>query len=39
METGSIVMQGTGAELLADEYVRASYLGAQRHKEESSAQK
>jgi branched-chain amino acid transport system ATP-binding protein len=38
METGSIVMQGTGAELLADEYVRASYLGAQRRKEESPAQ-
>src|SRR6185436_12075507 len=32
METGAIVMAGTGAELLADEYVRASYLGAQRHK-------
>lgn len=39
METGAIVMEGTGAELLADEYVRASYLGAQRHKEGSSAQK
>ena len=39
METGAIVMQGTGAELLADEYVRASYLGAQRHKEGSPVKK
>jgi branched-chain amino acid transport system ATP-binding protein len=39
METGAIVMEGTGAELLADEYVRASYLGAQRQKDGSSAQK
>lgn len=29
METGVIAMQGTGAELLADEHVRASYLGVQ----------
>jgi branched-chain amino acid transport system ATP-binding protein len=29
METGAIVMQGTGAELLANEHVRASYLGVQ----------
>ena len=28
METGTITMTGTGAELLADEHVRASYLGA-----------
>jgi branched-chain amino acid transport system ATP-binding protein len=39
METGAIVMQGTGAELLADQYVRASYLGAQRHKEGSPVKK
>jgi len=38
METGAIAMEGTGAGLLADEYVRASYLGAQRHKGESAAQ-
>ncbi len=29
METGRIVLQGTGAELLASEHVRASYLGGQ----------
>jgi len=29
METGAIVMQGTGTELLSDEHVRASYLGVQ----------
>ena len=29
METGVIVRQGTGVELLADEHVRASYLGVQ----------
>ena len=28
METGGIVMTGSGAELLANEHVRASYLGA-----------
>ncbi len=28
METGGIVLTGTGAELLANEHVRASYLGA-----------
>jgi branched-chain amino acid transport system ATP-binding protein len=28
METGRIVMAGSGAELLADEHVRMSYLGA-----------
>ena len=28
METGRIVMAGSGAELLADEHVRTSYLGA-----------
>jgi branched-chain amino acid transport system ATP-binding protein len=28
METGTITMTGTGAQLLADERVRASYLGA-----------
>ncbi len=27
METGAILMQGSGAELLANEHVRASYLG------------
>jgi branched-chain amino acid transport system ATP-binding protein len=27
METGSIVLEGTGRELLADERVRAAYLG------------
>ncbi len=30
METGVIVMAGSGAELLANEHVRASYLGARR---------
>jgi branched-chain amino acid transport system ATP-binding protein len=28
METGNITMSGSGAQLLADERVRASYLGA-----------
>ena len=28
METGRIVMVGSGEELLADEHVRTSYLGA-----------
>jgi ABC-type branched-subunit amino acid transport system ATPase component len=28
METGRITMTGSGADLLADERVRASYLGA-----------
>jgi branched-chain amino acid transport system ATP-binding protein len=27
LETGEIVLEGTGAELLADERVRAAYLG------------
>ena len=27
METGAIQMQGSGAELLANKHVRASYLG------------
>jgi branched-chain amino acid transport system ATP-binding protein len=27
LETGTIVLQGTGAELLADEAVRSTYLG------------
>jgi branched-chain amino acid transport system ATP-binding protein len=27
LETGEIVLQGTGAELLADDRVRAAYLG------------
>jgi len=31
METGAILMQGSGAELLANEHVRASYLGARRN--------
>jgi len=31
METGAIRMQGSGAELLANEHVRASYLGYSRH--------
>jgi len=30
METGAILMQGSGAELLANEHVRASYLGYSR---------
>jgi branched-chain amino acid transport system ATP-binding protein len=30
METGRIVLAGTGAELLASEHVRASYLGGRR---------
>jgi branched-chain amino acid transport system ATP-binding protein len=30
METGRIVLAGTGAELLANEHVRASYLGGRR---------
>jgi len=30
METGSVRMQGTGAELLANAHVRASYLGQAR---------
>jgi len=30
METGAIQMQGSGAELLANEHVRASYLGYSR---------
>jgi branched-chain amino acid transport system ATP-binding protein len=30
METGRIVLEGTGAELLANDHVRASYLGARR---------
>jgi branched-chain amino acid transport system ATP-binding protein len=30
METGTILMEGSGAELLADEHVRASYLGYSR---------
>jgi ABC-type branched-subunit amino acid transport system ATPase component len=28
METGSVTMSGSGAQLLADERIRASYLGA-----------
>jgi len=28
METGNITISGSGAQLLADERVRASYLGA-----------
>jgi ABC-type branched-subunit amino acid transport system ATPase component len=27
LETGSIVLSGTGAQLLADEAVRSAYLG------------
>jgi branched-chain amino acid transport system ATP-binding protein len=27
LETGSIVLEGTGTELLADDRVRAAYLG------------
>ncbi|MDD2484388.1 MAG: ABC transporter ATP-binding protein [Eubacteriales bacterium] len=30
METGSITMQGTGAELLADERIKEAYLGKQK---------
>ncbi len=30
LETGRIAMQGTGAELLADESVREAYLGKSR---------
>jgi branched-chain amino acid transport system ATP-binding protein len=28
METGNVTMSGSGAQLLADERIRASYLGA-----------
>ena len=30
LETGRVVMDGTGAELLADENVKAAYLGKKR---------
>ena len=35
METGRIVMSGSGAELLADEHVRMSYLGAKARQHSS----
>ena len=31
LETGSITMKGTGAELLADERIKESYLGKKKH--------
>lgn len=31
IETGHIIMSGTGAELLADERVKEAYLGKTKH--------